>query len=174
MLFKDAWTNWNLTVTSRWDKNVRTHSLHYLRLLRIVLMKTLVTKKKFCLMWSLGLGYGAFVAPTSWVRAPAMFLSTFVNGKIPAPLCNMLCWHTGGSRGILPHIPNLGAEWDGLSTPCPGHCIPGKEVRYPLQKRLGGFLGRSGRAWIGENFWPLPVFEPRTVHPVASSCPLPF
>ena len=170
MLFKGAWTNWNLIVTSLWDKNIRTHSPRYPRLLGILLMKTVVTKKKFCLMLSLGLGYGAFVAPTSKVRAPAMFLSTFINVKIPAPLCNILWRHRGGSRGILPHIPNLRAKWDGWSPPRPGHCIPGREVRYPSQRRFGGFLGRSGRAWRGENFWPPPGFEPRTVHGDGLEC----
>jgi hypothetical protein len=41
---------------------------------------------------------------------------------------------------------------------------PGK-TRYPLYGRLGGTQGRSGRV---QNLAPPPVFDPRTVQPVAS------
>jgi len=40
---------------------------------------------------------------------------------------------------------------------------PGK-TRYPLYRRLGGTQGRSGWVW---KIPPLPIFDPRTVHPVA-------
>jgi hypothetical protein len=62
---------------------------------------------------------------------------------------------------------SLTAELDGgrRLTPRPGRFTPGKESRYPLYKRLGGPQGRSGRAWKISS---PPVFEPQTVHPVAS------
>ena len=42
---------------------------------------------------------------------------------------------------------------------------PGKETRYPLNRRLGGPQGRSGRIRI---ISPILGFDPRTVQPVAS------
>ena len=47
----------------------------------------------------------------------------------------------------------------------PGRFIPGKETQYPLYRRLGGPRGRSGR--VRKNLLP-PVFDPRTVQPIAS------
>jgi hypothetical protein len=44
----------------------------------------------------------------------------------------------------------------GWSTPRPGRFTPGKEVRYPLYRWLGGPQGRSGRA---RKFSPPPGFD---------------
>ena len=43
--------------------------------------------------------------------------------------------------------------------------LPPVKTRYPLYRRLGGPQGWSGRV---RKISPLPVFEPRTVQPVAS------
>ena len=56
----------------------------------------------------------------------------------------------------------------GWSTPRPGRFTPGKEIHYQLYKRLGGPPGPVGTD--AENLAsPPPEFDPRTVHPVASS-----
>ena len=44
--------------------------------------------------------------------------------------------------------------------------LPPGKTRYPLYRRLGGPQGRSGRV---RKISPPPWFDPRTVHPVASS-----
>jgi hypothetical protein len=44
---------------------------------------------------------------------------------------------------------------------------PGKEHRYPLNRRLGRPHGLSGHFWEEENLLPLPAFEPQTVQPLA-------
>ena len=51
--------------------------------------------------------------------------------------------------------------------PRPGRFTPGKETRYPLYKRLSGPQCRCGRV---PKISPPPVFDPRTVHPVAKCC----
>jgi len=56
----------------------------------------------------------------------------------------------------------------GCSTPRPGRFTPWKETRYPLYRRLGGPQGRTGRA---QKISPPPVFNPRTVQPVATAIP---
>ena len=43
--------------------------------------------------------------------------------------------------------------------------LPLGNTRYPLYRRLGGPQGRSGRV---RKISPPPVFDPRTVQPVAS------
>jgi len=43
--------------------------------------------------------------------------------------------------------------------------LPPEKTRYALCRRLDGPQGRSGRVW---KISPLPEFDPRTVHPVAS------
>jgi hypothetical protein len=60
---------------------------------------------------------------------------------------------------------NLTLDRDGWLTPRPGRFNPGKETRYPLYRRLGGPQSRSGRV---RKTLPPPVFDPRTVQPVAS------
>jgi len=53
----------------------------------------------------------------------------------------------------------------GWSTSHPGRFTPGKDIRYPLYRRLVGPQGRSGRAWnISAPFG----FGLLTVHLVAS------
>ena len=54
----------------------------------------------------------------------------------------------------------------GWLTPRPGRFNPGKEIRYPLFRRLGGPQGRSGRV---REISSLPEFDPRIVQPVAQS-----
>jgi hypothetical protein len=51
----------------------------------------------------------------------------------------------GGVEVSLYSFFNLGTRWGGWSTPRPGRFNPGKEIRYPLYRRLGGPQGRSGR-----------------------------
>ena len=51
------------------------------------------------------------------------------------------------------------------STPRPDCFTPWKETQYPLYRRLGGPQIRSGRV---RKISPLPGFDLRTVHPVAS------
>ena len=60
---------------------------------------------------------------------------------------------------------NLGAGRGGWLTPRPGRFAPGKQTRYPLYRRLGGLLGRSGR--VRKISHP-PGVDSRTVQPVAS------
>ena len=43
----------------------------------------------------------------------------------------------------LPSTSALDGGW--WSTPRPGHFTPGKDLVYPLYRRLGGPRGRSGR-----------------------------
>jgi hypothetical protein len=59
----------------------------------------------------------------------------------------------------------IGARGGWLSTIRPGRFIPGKQTRYGLYRRLGGPQSRSGRV---QKISPQPVFDPRTVWPVAS------
>jgi len=53
------------------------------------------------------------------------------------------------SRAIAPLILNLGASRGEWLTSRPGRFIPGKEPRYPLNKRVCGHQRRYGR--FGEN-----------------------
>ena len=46
-----------------------------------------------------------------------------------------------------------------------GRFTPGKEIRYPFYRRLGGLRGRSGEV---RKISPLPGFDPRTVQHAAS------
>ena len=49
----------------------------------------------------------------------------------------------------------------------PAALPPGNKPRYPLNRRLGGPDSRYGRFGEGNNLFPLPGFEPRTVQPIA-------
>jgi hypothetical protein len=55
----------------------------------------------------------------------------------------------------------LGGEW---SAACPGRTLPPGKTRFPIDRRLGGPQGRSGRA---ENLVPTGI-RSRTVQPVVS------
>ena len=57
-----------------------------------------------------------------------------------------------------------GVEW---SVSRPGRSLPLGKTRYPLYRRLGGPQGRCGQV---RKISPPPVFDPRTVQPVASRC----
>ena len=54
--------------------------------------------------------------------------------------------------------------WVGGQRDAPTALPPWKEIRCPLYRRLGGSQGRSGRV---RKFSPSPVFDYRTVQPVA-------
>jgi hypothetical protein len=58
----------------------------------------------------------------------------------------------------LSSISALDVGW--WSTPRPGRFTPGKDIRYPLYRRLDGPQSRSGRVW---KISPPPGFDPRTV-----------
>jgi hypothetical protein len=74
-----------------------------------------------------------------------------------------------GSRGIVLLTFNVDAVWAWVVSFTPRPLFtPGKQVGYPLYRRLGGLQGRSGRVCGKENFFPTPGFEPLTVQPVAS------
>jgi hypothetical protein len=53
---------------------------------------------------------------------------------------------------------------DALPPPPPP---PRKELRYPLNRRLGELRSRSERFGEEENFFPVLEFEPRIVQPLA-------
>jgi hypothetical protein len=53
-----------------------------------------------------------------------------------------------------------GGQW---FTPSPGRLTPGKEPRYPLNRRLGGRFEKE------KNLLHLPGLESRTVQPVVQS-----
>ena len=57
-----------------------------------------------------------------------------------------------GSRAIARLIRNVGSRW--WSTSRPGRFNPGKELRYPMNRRLGGAQSRSGRVGEEENLGP--------------------
>ena len=71
----------------------------------------------------------------------------------------------GGADVYLYSSFNLGARWGGCSTPRLDRFTPVK-TRYPLNLRLGGPQGRSGRVWKISS--PPPRFDPRTVQPVCA------
>ena len=56
-------------------------------------------------------------------------------------------------------------DGNGCSTPRPDRITPGMDL-YPLYRRLGGHQGRSGQ---GRKLSLPQAFDPRDVHPVASS-----
>jgi len=63
--------------------------------------------------------------------------------------------------------PVVGAnEW---VTSHPAPLIPGKETRFPLNRRLGGRQSQAG-VLERENHLPVPEFEPRIVQPRPSLC----
>jgi hypothetical protein len=59
-----------------------------------------------------------------------------------------------------------GSEW---LTSCPGYFTPGKECRYPLNRRLGGPQSQSGCFEEEKNLLPVLGCEPRTVQHIALS-----
>ena len=62
-------------------------------------------------------------------------------------------------------LPSTSAlDGGGWSIPSPGCFTSGKETRYPLYRRLGVPQGRSGQM---RKISSPPVFDPRTVHPIA-------
>jgi hypothetical protein len=59
----------------------------------------------------------------------------------------------------------LALEGGGWLRPRSCRFTPGKETQYPLYRQLGGPQGRYGRVWKISS---PPLFDPRTVHTVAS------
>ena len=53
------------------------------------------------------------------------------------------------------NLPLTGFRW----TSSPGHFIPGEELRYPLNRRLGGPQSRAGRCGVETNNLPLTGFR---------------
>ena len=60
---------------------------------------------------------------------------------------------------------NSALDWGAWLAPRPGRFTTGKEIRYPLYRRLDGPQGRSGQV---RKTSPTPGFGPRTAKPVAS------
>ena len=70
-----------------------------------------------------------------------------------------------GSRGIALLFLYHGTRRGEGSASRPGRSLSPGKTRYPLCRRVGGHLGRSGK--VRKNSLP-PGFDPQTVHPVAS------
>ena len=70
-----------------------------------------------------------------------------------------------GSRGIALPFHDHGTRRGEGSASRPGRSLPQGNTLYPLHRRLGGPQGRSGQ--VRKISHP-PVFDPRTVQPVAS------
>jgi hypothetical protein len=82
-----------------------------------------------------------------------------VDGKRVVPVHTMKKYWR--SRG------NFGTRWRSLVNITPGHFTPGKEPRYPLNRRLGGNHCQSRRCGGGKNLLPPLGFELKIFHPVA-------
>jgi len=61
---------------------------------------------------------------------------------------------------------NFGARWWWVVNTTPRPLYPQERDPVPIDRRLGGRQGRSGRVWNP----PPPKFDPRTVQPVQSLC----
>ena len=93
-----------------------------------------------------------------------------VKSKVKRSLVQALRLCTGrtthrGSRGIALLFHDHGTRKCEGSASRPSRSVPRGKTRYPLYRRLGGPQGRSGQV---RKISPLPVFDPRTVQPVAS------
>jgi hypothetical protein len=75
-----------------------------------------------------------------------------------------------GSGGIAPRILDLGTRWRQMVSFTPRPLYPqGKSPSYPLDRRLGGPQGRSGRGGEEKNSQPPPGIEPQNPdHPIRS------
>jgi hypothetical protein len=70
--------------------------------------------------------------------------------------------------GIAPRILDLGTRWRSVLSFTPRLFYPqGKIPWYPLDRRLGGLQGWSGRGGEEKNSQPLPGLEPPIIQPVA-------
>jgi hypothetical protein len=74
-----------------------------------------------------------------------------------------------GTDGVWRHSSTVSLisalDMGGWSTPRPGRFTPGKQIQYPLYRRLCEPLDRSRQMW---KISPTPTFDPRAVQPVAS------
>jgi hypothetical protein len=68
------------------------------------------------------------------------------------------------STGRTAHRESRGRRGEGSGSR-PGHSIPPGKTRYSLYRRLGGTQVRSGQV---RKISPAPVFDSRTVQPVAN------
>jgi hypothetical protein len=77
-----------------------------------------------------------------------------------------------GSGSIAPLILDLGTNGGDLSASrtCRINPPPGKEPRYPLDRKLGGTQNRSGRGGEEKNSHSLPGLEPPIIQPVSQRC----
>jgi hypothetical protein len=69
-----------------------------------------------------------------------------------------------GSRATAPPFLTVALDGSELSYPCPGCFTPVKELRYPLDRRLGGPWGWSGHLGIEK---PYPCCESNIGHPAS-------
>jgi hypothetical protein len=73
---------------------------------------------------------------------------------------------TFGGVEVYSTILDLGTRWGEWSASRPGRFTPGKRVpRYPLDRRVGGPQGWSGRCEVEKNLLPLLGIEPRLSSP---------
>jgi hypothetical protein len=103
---------------------------------------------------------------SSWFH----FIDKPKKGKVKCTLVQKLMLRTGrtahrGSRGIALLFHDHGTRMGWGSASRPGRNLPPGKTHYPLYRRLGGPLGRSGRA---RKISLPPGYDPRTIQPVAS------
>ena len=94
-------------------------------------------------------------------------VSTYMSGQANSNVCTLYCRgkfdpRTGNEGPEVDSFFKLGARW--VSTPCPGRFTPGKQTRYPLYSRLGGYQDRCGRV---RNTSPPSGLDPQTFQTVA-------
>ena len=70
-----------------------------------------------------------------------------------------------GSRGIALLFLDHGTRWGEGSASRPGRSLPPGTTQYSLYRKLGGPQGCS---WQVRKLSPPPVFDPRTIRPLAS------
>jgi hypothetical protein len=79
-----------------------------------------------------------------------------------------VCW---GSRGIAPHIPDLGIRWRWVVSFMPQLLFSqGKSPQYPLDRRLGRPQSWSGHSGEVKNSWPSPGLKPLIMQPIVQHC----
>ena len=95
-------------------------------------------------------GKGKVRVKCTLVQAPRLCTGRTAHRGVEVQLCSFLTTALEGGEG---------------SASRPGRSLPPGKTRYPLYRRLGGPLGRSGKV---RKISPPPAFDPRTVYPVAS------
>jgi len=81
-----------------------------------------------------------------------------------------------GNLGIAPLILNVCTKWVEWSVSCPYRFTPGKRnLRYQMNRRLGGPQSRSGCFRQAHSFFYLPGIEPRYLGvPACNLCSIPI